>query len=158
MLATLRPVVTIRAATPADEPEILACLTRLAQGSQWTQGAVLDPSHLAATLRQVFTNPDARFFVADNGESTLVGLLVLMVYAHLISGERMAGEVCWWVDPEARGRVGLHLLTEAEAQLAAEGVRRVQLLAPVHAVARVLLRRGYRVTDQVCERTLPCRG
>ena len=105
---------TIHMASAADAPAILRLLLALSRTSQFTKGTVVDAAHLSRTLHQLLANPNAVFLVASHGPE-LCGLLVLLQYEHLLSGQRRVAEVCWYVEPAFRDGLGLALLSAGEA-------------------------------------------
>ena len=48
-----------------------------------------------------------------SGDGAIVGMLGFIIHDHFISGEKVAGEVFWWMEPEHRGD-GLKLLDETK--------------------------------------------
>jgi hypothetical protein len=105
------------------------------------------------------THPGVLTFVAESADG-LVGVLIVMLFLHLVSGELWAVQTCWWVDEDARGGVGWALLTAIETELHARGVVALQMLAPAvdARYAICFMRRGYRPSDTVFTRRLPCRS
>lgn len=157
MLTTTVPALTTRLASAADRPRLMACLLELARVSPYTRGPV-DEAHLAIMLARMQANPDAGFIVAEDEDGLIVGLLVLMLFDDLVSAERGAAEVCWYVSPDHRDGLGLHLLSHAEAWACARGATYIQMMAPETRFETVYRRRGYVLTNRVYERRLPCRG
>ena len=153
-------MITVRCARMDDHDAILAMLGRVAQFSRYTEGKRLNRRHLEATLTRMMQMPNAGFLIAEY-EGQPVGLFVLMLSEDLLSGVRLASEVCWWVDREARahfaglrGRlgVGLRLLEAGEAWAKAHRVHTLQMLAPEPRFHRLFERRGYLARQLVFER------
>ena len=149
---------TIRLATADDDIRLLAFLVALAEESAFTRGESVNRSHLAARLDELLQNPTAGFIVAETSDGAIVGLLVLLLFDHLISGRRGAAQVCWYVMPEWRGSLGANVLDAGLAWACAHGATYVQMLAPEQKFAAFYTRRGYHLTDRVYERSLVCRG
>lgn len=146
---------TIRIAAPADTPRLLDFLIGLTVQSVYVRSVVNRP-HLSLVLERLMTNPDAGFFIAEEDDA-LVGLLVLLLYEDLISGQRRAAQVCWYVLPSHRRGLGLRLL-EAGEQWATERACAIEMLAPEEKFEAFFQRRHYTPTHRVYERRLPCRG
>jgi hypothetical protein len=154
MTTCLAPApVTIREATPADEPALLTLLVNIALTSPYTVGTDLNRPHLAAMLHRLLHNPDAGFLVAER-DGGIVGLVVLMLFEDLISGERGASQVTWYVLPSMRYGLGLRLLDVGEQWAKARGAEKVQMLSPEPKFDAVLARRGYVPTNRVMERRI----
>lgn len=97
--------------------------------------------------------------VAQNGvllserNSQAVGMIGFVVYPHFLSGEVVAGEVFWWVEPEYRGE-GVKLLREAEKRVKQAGAHRMQMIAPNDALASLYRRLGYGFIEAAYQKTL----
>lgn len=68
-------------------------------------------------------------------QGTVIGMLGFIIYSHFISGEMMAGEVFWWVEPEHRGE-GPKLLSEMKKRARIAGAKHYQMIAPNEKVGR----------------------
>ena len=74
--------------------------------------------------------------------TTVVAMLGLLVYPHLLSNDRVAGEIMYWVEPSARGG-GVRLLRAGERWAAAHGATVLQLVSPTPEVDQFYARCGY---------------
>lgn len=153
--AVLAPSVTIREAHTADRDRLLALLVSLAHVSTYTVAGHVNESYLASALDTMLSNPQAGFFVVDDG-GALVGILVLLLYRDLLSGDWCAAEVCWYVDPPYRDGTGVTLLAHGETWARSHGARRLQMLSPEAKFGRWYQRHGYRATDQSFVKDLTC--
>ncbi len=152
-LVNTRETAVIRPAVTGDLPAVLDLAERLCAESAFQRGTVLDRGQAALVAETLLASPLSTLLVADvNG--SLVGMLGLAAYPHLLSGALRAGEVCWWVNPEARDGVGMRLLRAGEAWARAIGVTVCELIAPTPTYERVLRRQGYIGMGRVCERRL----
>jgi GNAT superfamily N-acetyltransferase len=80
--------------------------------------------------------------VADAWGSTIVGMIAFFVTANLISGNLIAVEAAWWIDPAWRGgNEGRRLLDAAETWAKEAGATHLQMIAPFGSNAGVLYRR-----------------
>jgi GNAT superfamily N-acetyltransferase len=70
------------------------------------------------------------------------------LFAHPITGDIMASELCWWVDPVARGsRVSTDLVKRAETWARENGAKWLEMIAPNDRVGWFYARQGYERTD-----------
>jgi GNAT superfamily N-acetyltransferase len=117
------------------------------------------PMRRLRTLRWLMTggSPESplllRVLVAGD---RLVGMIGLAITEHLISGERVASELFWYVLPEARRGGGLGLLYDAESWARAQGAQRLHMIAVTGnlGVGEVYAHRGYRLREQTYEKVL----
>jgi GNAT superfamily N-acetyltransferase len=132
----------IRPATLSDVPRLVA-MGRAQIAATYGDAVADDPAALTATATQLVTQPNAACFVADR-DGDVVGMIGLVGYAHPLSGVPTAGEVMWWMDPDARGH-GAALLRRAERWAAETGAQVIQMIAPARhpVVGRLYERRGY---------------
>ena len=74
----------------------------------------------------------------------VVGMIGLAVLPHFMSGELVASELFWWVEPEARrGTGGVRLLRRAESWARSTQAVRMQMIAPTAHVAKFYQALGY---------------
>lgn len=142
----------IRIAGFSDESELFALLLRVGHRSTYA-GSVVDEGFLTRSLRAFLENPHAAFLVAEE-DGRLIGLLALLCYPHLLTGELRACELCWWVDEGKRRGVGLDLLRAGEHWATQRGAAALEMMAPDRRFQSVLERRGYVSRSTVYERSL----
>lgn len=141
----------IREATPDDVPELVA------MGGEFIASVYAgrlgdDAEARAALMHRLIGTDDMALFVMER-DAGVTGMIGMVIYPNPISGERTAGEVFWWVAPDARGS-GVELLARAEAWAKAHGARKIQMVAPNARVARLYERRGYRYLETVLQREI----
>lgn len=112
-----------------------------------------NPAQIEKTVNDLLLNPDARILIAGNGK-TAEGMLAFMVYPHYFSGEKTAIELAWWVEPEARGRLGLELLKYAENAARAMGAVSMQMIAPDKEIERLYGRLNYEHVESTYQKEL----
>lgn len=86
-------------------------------------------------------------------EGLVVGMIGYVVFDHFLSGEKVSGEVFWWVEPEHRGE-GIKLMREAEKRSLAAGAKKMQMIAPTDQVGAVYQRMGYEFVETAYQKTL----
>lgn len=155
MVMTEAPATTaIRPATDVDIPRLVEMGTRFISETTYRDRITNSPDAMLALAERLLTGgDDATVLVADRA-GAVVGMIGLVAFAHHISGERVVGEVCWWVDPEARGSAGVRLLKAAEQWARARGATAIQMIAPTDDVARIYLALGYVPVETTFQRNL----
>jgi RimJ/RimL family protein N-acetyltransferase len=141
----------IREATLADVPILVQMGCR--QLAALYEGVIAQNSEqLEALTTNLITSPNGVVFVAER-DGTPVGMIGLIRYAHHLSAAPTAGEVAWWVEPEARG-LGPTLLRRAECWALEMGCTHIQMVAPNVRVGRLYERRGYRPVETSYQRVV----
>ncbi len=140
---------TIREATAADVDRIVAMGERFI-ANVYPADVVANPAQIAKLAAQLIESPDGDIYLAILDEQT-VGMIALHAYPHPMSGERIATELCWWVEPEHRG-VGVSLYKIAEAWARAQNAALFQMIAPSPAVARFYQRMGFKAIETTYQR------
>lgn len=144
-------ITTIRPAVLEDVPALVEMARRFL-GSVYRGRLSDDPAFLEGLAHQLLTLPGRTILVAERGEG-LIGMIGMMVYPHPMSGDAMASEVCWWVEPQHRG-VGMRLLKAAETWARAAGATTLQMVAPNPEVERFYQRVGFAQVETVYQRSL----
>ena len=142
----------IRRATPDDTGRLIEMGQRFVAETEYAGMIVVRPERLAATIAGVLAHPDGVILVSDT-EGGVSGMIAMLVYDHPYSGERMAFEVVWWVDPEARGG-GVRLLKAAEQWARERGSIAMQMVAPNEQVGALYRRLGYSPVETSFQRSL----
>ena len=145
--------VALRLASVEDTGAILRLLFDAATRSPYTGGAVLDRDGLTAHFTGLIANSNVGFLIAISG-ADVCGVLGLMLYDDLISSDRLAAQICWYVAKERRDGTGIKLLSYGEEWAKQHGVTRIQMVAPAPKFNAVFTRRGYVATHRVYERRL----
>ena len=143
---------TIRPATLADVPALVAMGERFRADSPYRDLCAENADAMAATCTRLITGPDSIMLVAEHAAG-LVGMIGLILFAHHFSGARTAGELVWWVDPGARG-TGLRLLRQGERWAAEAGATQMQMIAPDARVGRLYEHQGYAPVELTYQKAL----
>ena len=131
----------IREASADDVPTMIHMARQFHASSLYSKWSGFSERAVRDLLHMLIMGGDSSaVFVLDD----LQGAIGLMVHPSHISGELMAVEFFWWVNPEARGR-GLALLERAEEWARHAGAVRLAMIAPEDAdgVHKIYTRRGY---------------
>lgn len=145
---------TLREAVQSDLPMLVAMGQRFLASSLYRGVITENVDQMAATASMLVDSPDGCVIVAETDGSGPVGMLGVVAFTHHISGERVGGEVFWWVEPAARGTVGVRLLKAAEAWARAHGASQIQMIAPNERVATLYARLGYQAMETTYLRSL----
>lgn len=138
----------IRTATKADIPRMVEMGQRFRNESSYNKYLAENPAKMAE-LGEKLVAVDGILVAEHDGK--LTGMLGYIVHEHFISGEKVAGEVFWWV--EKRGD-GLELLREMERRAKAAGAKYIQMIAPSQRVARLYTIMKFDFVESTYQRTL----
>ena len=115
--------------------------------AQTPYGALLPtaPVAIAAIMTRLITDPAGALFVSVDRAGALTGMLGALCFTHPLSGEWVASEFYWWVEPAARGGLdSLRLLKLTITWARAQGAVRLHMIAPEGSgVGRLYRRLGF---------------
>jgi len=132
----------IRVANRSDVLAIVRMGLRFA-GGEYAPWIEATPEALASFAERLIGSDDATIFLAES-DGAVMGMLAVMVYPHPMSGARVASELCWWIEPEARGgRTALRLVRAAEQWAVDHDARVLQMIAPTARVGEFYEALGY---------------
>lgn len=142
----------IRRATHADIPRIVA------MGATFIEdvypAAITFNGEAIATLTANLIDGAGVVFVADCA-GAVAGMIALVTVVQPMSGETIATELVWWMDPDARGGAeAIRLLSQAEAWAKSKGATRLQMIAPSDKVAAFYERLGFQRVEVAYMRAL----
>lgn len=145
---------TIRLAVVDDRAVLLRMCLRFAQESGYRAFIAIDFGRLEALVDFVLEHGAA--FVCVNPLGLVVGMLGVTLIEHPMSGECVASEMAWWIEPEYRGgTTALRMLTHAETWARELGATRFQMVAPAGSTLGLFYqRRGYRELESTYQRSL----
>lgn len=141
----------IRFAVLPDVPRLVEMGRRFRRESNYGSMIGENPEQMARTAAQLIESAGGVLVSERGGE--LVGMLGFVVFPHFLSGEIVAGEVMWWVEPEHRGD-GLKLLRAAESAARARGAVKMHMIAPTEQVGAIYRRLGYELVESTFQRCL----
>jgi GNAT superfamily N-acetyltransferase len=140
----------IRPATKADIPRMVEMGEHFRKESSYNDYLAKNPEKMA-TLAQTLIDADGVLLAERDGN--VVGMIGYILHDHFISGEKFAGEVFWWVEPQYRGE-GIKLMREAEKRARLAGAKHMQMIAPNEKVALVYERLDYEFVEATYQRSL----
>jgi len=92
------------------------------------------PETLRALAFGLLSNDQAVIFLAER-DGHILGMIAATLYRHAMSQELIGTEVCWWMNPDARGgRTALRLIRAAEQWAVELGAVVFQMMAPTAKV------------------------
>jgi GNAT superfamily N-acetyltransferase len=155
MTVATAPQTTFRQASDADLPQLVFMLRQFVTSTKYRKFVGENAAVLRTFLEGLLMNPHAAIFIAARDEK-VIGMLGVLGYAHPMSGERCAGELFWWLDPDERGAGGW-LLRRAEKWAIGYGATNIQMIAPADnpRVAVMYQRLGYEAVETAFHRKLP---
>jgi GNAT superfamily N-acetyltransferase len=112
----------------------------------------LSPENLERSVTYFLGNPDVAVFVSGRHDSP-TGMIIMLGYEHPFTGERIASEMVWWVNPESRGD-GIRLLKAAEGWAKEQGIPKISMIAPSARVGALYERLGYKAVETAYQKGL----
>ncbi len=151
---TLAPTATIRLATSADVPRLQAMFAEFVASTQYAKYVGNDAAYASAMMDRMIHSEGCDIFVVSEDDD-VIGMLGLMVFQQPFSGETVASELFWWLDPKHRGHGGW-LLKRGEKWAREKGALRMTMMAPIDKprVAETYERLGYTAIETVFSRNL----
>ena len=144
---------TTRLATLADVARIVEMGRRFLGDSSYAHVYLENVEQLSALAFRVINSADGDVLLALDATDHIVGMIAMIAFDHFISGQRAAGEVVYWVEPDARG-CGVRLLKAAESWAKAHGAVQMQMVSPTERVDRLYERLGYQPVERIFQRAL----
>jgi len=136
---------TIRDARPADAGRIIEMGRTFLLNGPYCEQLEDVPEQFYRFVEALFVNPSAKILVyEDNG---VHGVFAFVLVPHYLSGEQIATELIWYVEPEHRGKASLELLWAAERMAYEMGAKRMQLTAPTESVGEIYKRCKYTLVE-----------
>lgn len=140
----------IRTATGADIPRVVEMGLRFLAETKYGEHAPANPAQMAKTVEYLLASGGV---LVSERAGELVGMIGYALFPHFISGELVAGEVFWWVEPEFRGE-GVKLLLAAEIRAKDSGAVKMQMIAPDDKVAALYERLKYTFIESAYQKPL----
>jgi len=142
----------IRDARYSDIQDIVRMGQSFHEAAKLEDIAAFDPESFAEAVTNLIESPDGLLMVIDDdgAAAAMAGALLYPLYFNKRC--RMAQEIFWWANPEARGQVALDLRRAVEARARAAGAQRMIWLAlegmKPEAMTRLYRREGYRPVER----------
>jgi GNAT superfamily N-acetyltransferase len=140
---------TVRFAQAEDTDRIVAMAARFISSSSYQHQVAFNEAHLRGLIPWLMEQQLLLVLETSRG---VVGMLAMATVPSLLSGELVASEVCWFVEPDVRGTSGaVRLWLRAEEWAREKGAKWIQMIAPAMAtdVHDFYRRRGYMPLETV---------
>jgi GNAT superfamily N-acetyltransferase len=145
---------TIRPATLNDVAEIVTMAEAFAAQTDYGRHITISPSHVASLAESLIQDGSGAVLVAQDRGGAVVGMLALKAFEHPMSGQRIATEFVWWVEPAHRGSAGVRLLKAGEQWARDAGATALQMVAPNARVGAFYEAVGYQSVETSYVRAL----
>lgn len=134
----------IREATRLDVPRCVEMGRRFWRTTGYSTLITENPAQMAAIGERLIAGPDSVLLVDQRTTGEIIAMIGVLIFQHHLSGQRTAGELFFWVEPEHRGR-GVWLLTAAENWARHHGAVLMQMIEPTNVddVGDLYERLGY---------------
>lgn len=120
----------IREATSVDLPRVIEMGRTFLLSGPYRDIIEDNPEVPLALAEKLVEHPQAKILVEEQ-DGKLVGVFCFLLYPHYYSGLMTAGELIWYVEPEARKTMaGLRLKWEAEKLAKELGAVQMHLTCP----------------------------
>lgn len=147
-----REMTGIREARTSDTPALVAMGLRFLRESCYRGRIRENAEQMASLVTLLVEQPHGVVFVSERA-GQVTGMIGLLLFDQPLSGDRMATELFWWVEPEHRGQ-GVRLLKHAETWARAQGAKALQMIAPTEGVEQLYRRLGYDRIEVAYQRAL----
>ena len=102
----------VRRAIITDEPDLVRMGEAFWSETPLSVISQFNPEYLVNFIRGASVEPSAAIWVVEEG-GCVIGSVAGMVYPLFFSGDLVAQEIFWWVDPNARGSEAGKLLFDS---------------------------------------------
>lgn len=147
---TTRVTSHLKLATPEDEEAILPLLLRFILESPY-KDITLNITKVRKGVRDMVIGSNDNIVILGYHKERLSGFIALKAYELPFSHDRVAAEIAFYVNPDARGsRLGLDLYTAAEFWSRKVGCAYMQMvnLSTNEGVQKFYERKGYKRYEQ----------
>lgn len=150
--------VTVRPATESDITSLVMMGGEFFQQTGYSEhGLSCDPFHLHQFLEQALTSDEHAVLVAEV-DGSVAGVIGAVASPNYFTPQRIASELFWWMNPEARsGRAALQLLSALEQWARDKGcvvLAMVDIALMQSNAPRIYERKGYQLAERSWIKTL----
>lgn len=144
----------VRRATPDDVDDVVDMAVRFLESPAYCGQVRIDRGHLEALVAWL---QDEQLLLVAEHEGRAVGMLGMAIVPATLSGDPVASEIGWWMEPEfRRGTCAVRMWEAAERWAREKGAAAVQMIAPHGSeVGAWYARRGYAPLEQAWQLRLP---
>lgn len=120
----------IRRAELSDVPAIVRMAGDFVASTEYRALLTLKAEFVEQLAEMLIQSPQALALVSTDPGGRLIGMLGVLLVPHMMSGEVIASEVVWWMDPDSGIRDGVKMLKLAEQWAEEHGAAVLQMIAP----------------------------
>lgn len=148
----------IRIALPTDIPRIIEIGSHSLKIGPYADKLADMPEITTKLAEKLLTMANARIVVGEE-DGAIQGIFAFILFDHYYSGEPVAGEMIWFVEPDYRKTgMALPLLWEAEKLASQMGAQKMQLTAPTDEIAAMYGKlKGFQKVETAFQRDISCR-
>lgn len=144
----------MRVANRNDVARIVEMGERFISGTSYRDFLPINRTALDALVSGMIGKTNCVIFVQEK-DGQIIGMLGMHIYQHPMSGERVAAEAFWWVEPEHRkSSVGSDLFDHGEAWAKVNAAAKIQMIAPNDRVGALYRARGYTKFEEQYQKAL----
>lgn len=144
----------IREATALDASRIVEMGRKFFMSGPYRGQMEDKPENFLRFTNALVQSPSAKVLLAEDVTGFVVGILAILLSPHYLSGELVAVELIWYVEPEHRGQISLELFWAAEKLAKELGATRMQFTAPDERVGAIYKRLHYTRLEVGYQRSL----
>ena len=136
----------IREAISGDVDCIVKMGCRFIETTSYSDKFRVEPDQIRRVAESLIDEPSGVVFLYE-GERSVVGMIGVLCHQHLLTGDLVAGELFWWMDPDERGSAGIRLFKKAQKWAEQKGATELTMAAPSNYVAAIYKRLGLRFIE-----------
>jgi GNAT superfamily N-acetyltransferase len=147
----------IRKATLADVPRLVELIVQFITTTDYKDYVRVNSPQIRCMYVRLVQDNNSVVFVSEVDDK-VIGLIAMVKYNHPLSGDLVAGELAWWVEPVHRGH-GIELFKAAEKWSHDNKVSSIAMTAPTgNPVEGFYRRQGYTQIETAFQKDLcyPC--
>lgn len=148
----------VREATLDDVPQLVEMGVRFITETSYVSHVPVRREQIEERAARFVEGPNSVVFVHER-DGVVNGMIAMFGTPHLWSGEIIAAEMVWWVEPEARrGLAGARLLRAAEQWALDIDAVRLVMIAPNSRMEEFYERAGFEKVEVSYEKVLTRRA
>jgi GNAT superfamily N-acetyltransferase len=136
---------TIRDGTEADLSDLVRMGTRFFPAVGYDRFFPASEDRMLALGRILLAS--GLLLVGVDAQDRPQGMIGALLFEHPMAEATCGSELFWWIEPAARGSLGIRLLKRAEQWAKAQGATHMMMVAPNADVAKIYERLHYQPAE-----------